>query len=116
MKFRVIDKKTDKEADTWNIALHEEWAQGLIYCDMEGFVITENGDLMLADECGHVVYCDPERFKVVFEDDRPHGEWIPCKDDNFCKCSECMQIVMSEERSNFCPNCGSDNRKEGGEK
>lgn len=35
MKFRVIDNKTGKEADTWNIALHEEWAEGLVYCDME---------------------------------------------------------------------------------
>lgn len=47
--------------------------------------------------------------------ERPHGEWLECKDDNFCKCSECYQIVMSEERSNFCPNCGSDNRKREGE-
>ncbi len=75
MKFRVIDKKTGKEADTWNIALHEEWAQGLVYCDMEGFAITEDGYLMLADECGHVVYCDTERFKVVFEEERPHENW-----------------------------------------
>ena len=46
-------------------------------------------------------------------EERPQGEWIPCKDDNFCKCSECKQIVMSEERSNFCPNCGASMRKEG---
>lgn len=75
MKFRVIDNKTGKEADTWNIALHEEWAQGLVYCDMEGFAITEDGYLMLADECGHVVYCDTERFKVVFEEERLHDKW-----------------------------------------
>lgn len=80
MKFKVIDNKTGKEADTWNIALHEEWAQGLVYCDMEGFLISEDGQLMLADECGHVVYCDSERFKVVFEDERPHGEWISCSE------------------------------------
>jgi len=49
----------------------------------------------------------------MFYEPRPHGEWIPCEDDNFCKCSECKQIMMSEERSNYCPNCGSDNRKKG---
>lgn len=38
------------------------------------------------------------------------GEWRECKDDNFCKCSECEQIIMSEERSKFCPNCGADMR------
>ena len=47
MTFRVIDKKTGKESDPYEIALHEEWAQGLVYCDMEGFTITENGDLMI---------------------------------------------------------------------
>ena len=61
MKFKVFDNKTGKEADTWNIALNEEWAQSLIYCDMEGFAITEDGNLVLMDECGHVVYCDTER-------------------------------------------------------
>ena len=80
MKFKVFDNKTGKEADTWNIALNEEWAQSLIYCDMEGFAITEDGNLVLMDECGHVVYCDTERFKVVFEDESPHGEWIPCSE------------------------------------
>lgn len=74
MKFRVMDNKTGKEADPYEIALHEEWAQGLVYCDMEGFAITEDGDLVLMDECGTCVYCDPERFKVVFEDKRPHEE------------------------------------------
>ena len=52
---------------------------------------------------GHKVVC--EHYEEY--EQRPHGEWIPCKDDNFCKCSECKQIVMSEERSNFCPNCGA---------
>ena len=34
MKFYVIDKKTGKEADTYDIACNEEWAKGLIYCDI----------------------------------------------------------------------------------
>lgn len=116
MKFRVIDNKTGKEADTWNIALHEEWAQGLIYCDMEGFVITEDGYLMLADECGHVVYCDPERFKVLFEDERPHGEWLRKNNSNsWFECSVCKEVsdvvtVMREPTWKFCPNCGAEMR------
>ena len=67
MKFRVIDKQTSKEADPYEIALHEEWASCLVYCDMEGFAITEDGDLVLMDECGNVVYCDADRFEVIFE-------------------------------------------------
>lgn len=109
MKFRVIDNKTGKEADAYEIALHEEWAQSLVYCDMEGFMLTENGDLMLADECGTYVYCDPERFKVVFEDERPHGEWIYHAEwevDGECpyECSKCG--IGSDVDYDFCPGCG----------
>ena len=72
MKFRVIDKKTGKEADPYEITRHEEWAYSLVYCNIEGFAITQDGSLVLMDECGNFVYCDADRFKVVFEDDRPH--------------------------------------------
>ena len=116
MKFRVIDKKTGKEANPYEIALYEEWAQRVVYCDMEGFAITEDGDLMLADECGNSVYCDPERFKVVFEDDRPHGEWIPQDEfEAYNKCSNCGIMIDNDFPiwRNFCPNCGIPMRKEG---
>ena len=72
-KFQVIDLKTGKEADTEDIALNEDWAQGLMYCDMEGFTIGEDGDLYLLDECGRWNQCPEGRFKVVWEDER----WIP---------------------------------------
>ena len=68
-KFHVIDKRTGKEADTYSIALKEPWAKDLIYCDMEGFFVGEDGDLILADECGNYVFCDINRFKVVYDDD-----------------------------------------------
>ena len=117
MKFRVIDKQTSKEADPYEIALHEEWASCLVYCDMEGFAITEDGHLVLMDECGHVVYCDTERFKVVFEEERPHGEWTSNGDDLEAICSVCGEALpYSDEydyETNFCPNCGADMRKEG---
>ena len=65
--FIVIDNKTGKEADTYNIALHEDWAKHLCYCDMEGFAIEEDGTLLLVDECGQFAYADRERFKVKWE-------------------------------------------------
>ena len=82
MKFKVIDKKTGKEADVEEIALHEDWAKGLVYCDIEGFAITGDGELILADECGKFAYCPDGRFEVQFDSDkaleeRPQGEWIP---------------------------------------
>ena len=63
--FKVIDKKTGKEADEYNIALNEEWAEGLCYCDMDGFAITNDGHLILLDECGNFAYCPIDRFEVV---------------------------------------------------
>lgn len=110
MRFRVMDNKTGKEADPYEIALHEEWAQGLVYCDMEGFMLTENGDLMLADECGTYIYCDPKRFKVVFEDERPHGEW---KNGVCTNCgAECFEDdYMRDIKTEFCHRCGADMRE-----
>lgn len=64
--FMVIDNTTGKEADPYEIALHEEWAKNLVYCDMEGFAIEEDGTLILLDECGQYEYVPLERFKVVW--------------------------------------------------
>jgi hypothetical protein len=65
--FIVIDNKTGEEADTYNIALHEDWAKHLCYCDMEGWAIEDDGTLLLVDECGRFAYADRERFKVKWE-------------------------------------------------
>ena len=65
--FIVIDNKTGKEADDYTIALKEDWARGLIYCDMEGFAILEDGTLLLLDECGNVAYCPSDRFSIIPE-------------------------------------------------
>ena len=65
--FIVIDNKTGKEADPYEIALHEDWAKGLCYCDMDGWAIEEDGTLLLVDECGRFEYADRERFKVVWD-------------------------------------------------
>ena len=65
--FIVIDAKTGKEADTYNIALYEDWAKHLCYCDMDGWAIQDDGSLLLLDECGRYAYADKERFKVVWD-------------------------------------------------
>ena len=51
MRFKVIDNNTGKEADICEIALNEDWAKDLIYCDMQGFAILDDGNLVLLDEC-----------------------------------------------------------------
>ena len=65
--FTVIDTKTGKEADEYEIALHEDWAKHLCYCDMEGWAIENDGTLLLVDKCGRFAYADRERFKVVWD-------------------------------------------------
>ena len=65
MNFTVTDTKTGEYPDLSDIALHEEWAQGLMYCDMDGFAILEDGTLILMDECGRFTYCPEGRFQIV---------------------------------------------------
>ena len=65
LEFTVIDKTTGEYPSLKQIALKEEWAQNLIYTDMDGFCINEDGNLLLMDECGNVAYCPPGRFKIV---------------------------------------------------
>ena len=71
MTFKVIDKKTNQEADVYKIALKEKWANSLCYCDMEGFAITEDGTLILADECGKFEFCPEDRFEIISENEKP---------------------------------------------
>ena len=68
IEFKVIDNNTGKEADIGKIALKEDWAKGLMYCDMQGFAISDDGNLVLLDECGKFEYCPSERFSIKFED------------------------------------------------
>ena len=67
LSFIVIDNLTGKEADTQAIVLNEDWAKHLLYCDISGFAILEDGNLILMDDCDKVAYCSPDRFTVKFE-------------------------------------------------
>lgn len=65
MAFRVIDTKTGEEPNLEQIALTEQWAKDLTYCDMEGFALLEDDTLLLLDQCGNYVYCPLNRFQVL---------------------------------------------------
>lgn len=67
MKFTIIDTKTGNYPDVEKIARTEEWPSELVYCDIEGFAISEDGQLLLLDECGSFRYCPNGRFKIEFE-------------------------------------------------
>ena len=59
--------KTGAYPDVEKIALNEEWAKGLIYCDIDCFAMQEDGNLILIDDCGNFAYPPEKRFKVVLE-------------------------------------------------
>ena len=65
---RVVDPATGKSPDLPRIAREEDWARNLVYSDMDGFVLDEDGCLILLDECGHYAYVPKDRFAVLWED------------------------------------------------
>lgn len=64
LEFDVVDTTTGKYPDWERIAREESWAKGLVYCDMDGIAIREDGFLILLDECGNCVSCPPDRFEI----------------------------------------------------
>ena len=64
LEFDVVDTTTGKYPDWERIAREESWAKGLVYCDMDGIAIREDGYLILLDECGNCVSCPPDRFEI----------------------------------------------------
>lgn len=65
--FTIIDNKTGSYPDVERIALEEEWAKHLCYCDIDSFAITEDGTLILMDDCGCCAVCADGRFTVIWE-------------------------------------------------
>jgi len=59
----VLDRVTGEMADVDRIS-SEEWAKGLVYTNISGFALMQDGTLILTDECGNFVYCPPDRFEV----------------------------------------------------
>ena len=68
IQFRVIDKKTGKEPIyDHNHLFKQKWFKesNLIYCDIDSWCISEDGYLILTDDCGNVGYPPQDRFEVV---------------------------------------------------
>jgi len=69
--FKVRDTTTGKvyadhgDADYADF-LGEKWCSELLYCDMCCFVLTQDGELYLLDECGKYG-CPPQDRFVVFD-------------------------------------------------
>lgn len=69
MTFTIIDNKTGEYPDCEKIALKEDWAKHLIYCDIDGFYIGEAGTLVLVDDCGNAAFPPGDRFTVKWENE-----------------------------------------------
>ena len=63
--FRVIEIASGKEPDFVQIC-REDWANNLMAMDLEGWMLDEDGELCLADECGNFASAPIGRFRVIF--------------------------------------------------
>ena len=70
MTFHVIDKRTGKEPIfDGNHIFKEKWCKGrLIEFDIDGWYISEDGQLALVDDCCNMAYPPPDRYEVVFDE------------------------------------------------
>lgn len=97
IEFKVIDNNTGKEADISKIALKEDWAKDLMYCDMQGFAILDDGNLILLDECGKFEYCPSERFSIKFEDSvvlsKEEYDTLKAENDKYVK--DCIDYIAT---------------------
>lgn len=106
--FTVIDTNTGEYPDLEAIALHEDWAKGLVYCDMEGFAIEEDGSLLLLDECDNSRYCPIGRFEVVWEEQEPVKPICQILFDvPYYFCGSCKTMLnMYAVKAKYCSQCG----------
>lgn len=61
MTFKVIDKKTGKEP-TYRVIQNIAKKGGLMTMDIDQFYLGEDGQIILADDCGNIAYVDMKRF------------------------------------------------------
>ena len=66
MTFKVIDTKTGKEP-TDRVIQNIAKKQGLMEMDIDQFFLGEDGQIVLADDCGRMAYLDMKRFKAEIE-------------------------------------------------
>ena len=111
MQFTVIDLKTGERPDVREIALKEDWAKNLVYCDIDGFYLGQDGELMLADECGNYAVCPSGRFRVKTAEKAMLVMDMPeCCDECFCRnditswCRPCNRVIPRRyEKPDWCP-------------
>jgi hypothetical protein len=64
MTLKVIDTTTGKEP-TDRVINNIAKNGGLMICDIDGFYVGEDGQIILVDDCGNATWVDMDRFKAV---------------------------------------------------
>lgn len=67
LRLKIIDNNTGEKPDTKRIVRTEDWASNLIVCDVDGFFLSEDGQLVLMDNIGNLAICPPDRFSVEID-------------------------------------------------
>jgi len=75
MKFRVWDIRKKRWLDNHLAEFVLECQNkgelsNLVYCDLEGFALGQDGDLYILDECGNYAYLDKKYYHIVLDFDQ----------------------------------------------
>jgi hypothetical protein len=54
--------------------LGQKYKDQLIYCDIDGFYIGEDGQLILMDDCGSYVWVERKDYQIRLLPDKPEGK------------------------------------------
>ena len=67
MTFSVIDKDTGREVSEKVISKIAKNG-GFMEFDVDQFAITEDGNIVLLDECGNFTYCVQDAFEIKIDE------------------------------------------------
>lgn len=76
MIYEIIDTRTGERASAQELA-QEPWAEKTRGCDWPAFAIDEDGNAILADDCGNYDMVPEGRVEVRLVVDRE--KWKPCE-------------------------------------
>ena len=66
MVFKIIDKRTGKEP-TQRVINNIAEKYRLVTCDIDQFAVTEDGSIILLDDCGNIAYFSLDKFEIRIE-------------------------------------------------
>ena len=108
--FDVIDTQTGEYPKIREISRKEEWAERLIFCWMESFAISEDGNLIMIDDRGNYVRTPAGRFRIIFPAATEANEALTPEPCPFCGGSaelEDWKVAYENGTTIRCVRCGA---------